>query len=511
MSDISAVGGNAPECQRTSTGLRTLSLRLVLLFLLLAAAAVPGYATSSTPHAEQPTPLPADLARPLREIQTTNNIPVLAVTIIQPAQTASAVWGANRTTPLRWGSITKTITALTTLALAEQGKLNLNDPLAIHIPDTAWHNAWRQTDPVRVHHLLELTAGFPDLSSIEFNYPSALTLQAALALNPAHRQTLWPPGQQHVYSNMAPGLTQLLIETVSNSTFDAAAQALVLQPLGMHGASFSPDPDLPGGFQADGTTPIAYWHMVFPAFGALNGSLSDLTRLLSYLMQGAADSTVMSALRRDALFQAKTSLAAKSGLAFGYGAGLYPRVRRGHVWFGHGGDADGYRSRLAFASTLNSGYVININTDNPAALRRVERLVETYLSRTAAPPAKPAPIVVSQATLASLVGTYYPTGSRFGLARWRQGLAAAAEVSLNEAGFLEFRRGERQTPLLPIKQSTTTLQLRRQNDPEATVIFLQAAGQVLLQGELGNYVQLPGCPDYMQAINRCNQATRSAQ
>ena len=105
-------------------------------------------------------------------------------------------------------------------------------------------------------------------------------LRQALALDPDHRVSRWPPGSQHVYSNMTAGLTQLLIETIAGMPYAAAAEHYALRRLGMENAGFSPLPDLPGGYQADGTSKIPYWHMTYPAYGALNASLADMNQLL---------------------------------------------------------------------------------------------------------------------------------------------------------------------------------------------------------------------------------------
>ena len=53
----------------------------------------------------------------------------------------------------------------------------------------------------------------------------------------------------------------------------------------MQHAGFSPEPDLPGGFRADGVTEIPYWHMTYPAYGALNAPLTDMIELFTILQQ----------------------------------------------------------------------------------------------------------------------------------------------------------------------------------------------------------------------------------
>jgi CubicO group peptidase (beta-lactamase class C family) len=154
----------------------------------------------------------ADLPRQLEEIRERHGIAVVATALAAGnAPVEPLILGADADTPLRWGSITKTITAMTVLTLAEQGKVSLQAPLQRYVDASHWGNPWRDSHPVRVIDLLEMRAGLPDLSAREFAYNQPLTLTQALALDPQHRYSRWPPGSQHVYSNMTAGLTQLLI------------------------------------------------------------------------------------------------------------------------------------------------------------------------------------------------------------------------------------------------------------------------------------------------------------
>ncbi len=396
--------------------------------------------------------------------------------------------------PLRWGSITKTVTSLTVIDVAQTRQISLDTKVLDHSPADRWHNEWRRTHPVTIRQLLELTAGFPDLSGQEFNYTEPVTFEEALEINPTHRTTRWPPGIQHVYSNMTPGLSQLLVETLTGRPFHTA-MGKTFGDLGMTGASLLPDPALPGGFRADGVTPIPYWHMTFPAYGAMNASSKDLARLLLHLMQQFNKD------RSHVLFRPATTLAARAGLEIGYAAGLYSRIRDGRIWHTHGGDADGYRSRMAFlVSTDNRtrhGYIVNINTDNPAVLRQIERRIEKHLTDlegdTPSPPSR-------ETTSAShLEGTYYPTGVRFGIDSWQRGAGSVAHLTTAPDGSLQLRRGTRTTTLLPVGDRL----YRRESDPVATVAFVEHRGSLYLQGELGNYVRTDRCPDYMHAISIC--------
>jgi CubicO group peptidase (beta-lactamase class C family) len=430
----------------------------------------------------------------LTALRARHHIPLLAVSIARDgAPIENIVLGGRDTTPLRWGSITKTFTALTILKLHEAGLIDLNAPLSDYIKDTLWQNPWRATHPVRAIHLLELRAGFTDLSGQEFSFNEPVTLKQALQLNPNHRITRWPPGLQHGYSNMTPGLSQVLIEAVSHLPYAAAVEKHTFTTLQMHDSGFEPRLDLPGGFKADGKTPIDYWHMTFAAYGALNAPLADLNQLLATLL----DKGALSPGLRAYMFSPHGRSVARD-YEIDSAAGFYPRTRRGRVWQSHGGDADGYRSRIAVLRNHPRGYVANINTDNPRALREIERLLESSLT-TNLPAAETTPrSPASDLELFSLTGNYYPASTRFGIERWQQGELASGHITVQD-GDLMFTREDRQTRLIPLGDN----QFRRPTDPVATVVFAKHNSHIFLQGELGNFVQTDHCPDFIDDIPVC--------
>lgn len=424
---------------------------------------------------------PPALRSEIAEVRVRHNIPVVAVSVAAdrgPAQTL--VLGATQATPLRWGSITKTVTALTVLAMHLRGDIDLSAPLTAYVDGAHWQNPWRATHPVSVLQLLELRAGFTDLSRLEFDYNQPITLGDALLLNPAHRTARWPPGIHHSYSNLTPGLTQLLIETVSGLPYAEAAKQHVFDAMGMTDSGFAPRVDLPGGFRVDGVTPIPYWHMTFPAYAALNAPLTDLNQLLDSLRGTRSLPEVV----RQHLFRPHGRMHAAE-FTFDYAAGLYPRIRAGHQWHTHGGDADGYRSRIAVLPGAHSGYVVNINTDNPPALRELEGLLEAYLTRDLAVPQHPARALMEPAALQALSGRYYPSSVRFGYAAWHAGKSSIATVTLGEQG-LTFARNGRTTLLRPAGDH----QFVRPEDPVPTVVFFRVGSRMFIQGELGNYERL---------------------
>ncbi len=430
------------------------------------------------------------VADEVQGIAADEGVPGLALVLFDSGSRALISSGFAPDTPLRWGSITKTVTALAALKLAEEGKLDLDASVHGLLPENTYLNPWAPQSPLTTRQLLELSAGLADLSREEWDNNLPAPLAQTL---PRQRQLLWPPGLQHSYSNVPPGLTAGVIEFVAGTPFTSYVEAAVLKPLGMMTASLNPVSGLPGGFKADGTTALPYWHMTFLAFGALNASLEEMSRLLHMLLnQGELNGQrLFSHASLAALYGPGTTLAARTGLDVGYGTGMYSWIARGHQFWGHGGDADGYLSRYGLLPQQGRGYLVLINADQPKTLRRLRQKIESAL--VADLPEPKLPEAIDDPDLASYTGHYYPSTARFNVTPWREGSASPARVTQTGAG-LQFRRGQRSETLIPLGAG----RFRRDRDPVATVVFsLDAAGNRYLFGELGNYVNTSRCPGFI--------------
>lgn len=428
-----------------------------------------------------------DLAETLLTIQKKQSIPVMGWVVLLPGQaprTEVIGTSAGLTTPLRFGSITKNFTAITLLKAAEAAGLSIDTPLDKIAGERRWRNNFPA--PLTLHHLVTLTAGHSDPGFTSFNDNTPRSLDDSLNRNQDPLTSWWPPGLVHSYSNATPGLSALAIERLTGKPFAEAMSALLFDPLGLTQASLSPDPRLPGGFRADGVTPIEYWHMTFPAFGALNMSMSDMTRFLQTLLAGGRQGTrtVWSPVTQHALLVPNMGLGHAAGLDIGYAAGMYTRIAQGQEWHTHGGDADGYRSRYAVLAEHQAGYAIAINTDNPFALRKLERVLERYITRA---------LKLSNMTRmhgkplkTSVDGEYYPLGTRFEVAAWRECKMPRLSITGSKNG-LTLSRGKDITRLLHLGDD----RYAADHEPAVTaVISRDTSGSVYLLGEYGNFVRV---------------------
>lgn len=124
-------------------------------------------------------------------------------------------------TLVRMGSIAKPMTALAIMQLVEQDLLNLDAPIQTYIPDYPK----QQKTQITTRHLLSHTSGIAGYkdgreSNTTVNYP---TLYDALSLF-KDRDLLFEPGTQYSYSTYGYTVLGVIIENISELTFEAYMQ-----------------------------------------------------------------------------------------------------------------------------------------------------------------------------------------------------------------------------------------------------------------------------------------------
>lgn len=142
-------------------------------------------------------------------------------------------------TPFEIGSMTKSFTALATMQLVEQGKIDLRTPVQHYIP---WFRVADVTASARITiaDLLHHTSGIPDGTSVELaslTRPDMTIEQYVRALNTVVLDR--SVGSSFEYSNTNYVILGLLIQTVSGQSYMAYVQQHILDPLDMHNTYLS--------------------------------------------------------------------------------------------------------------------------------------------------------------------------------------------------------------------------------------------------------------------------------
>ena len=483
-----SVGGADSKVTALRHNSRRSLIRLVLQSMLAGTAAVCLARAAATTDS---------LIESIENVRQDTGIAAIGLTLVDADNIRwSGAWGvADRATGLRVqpdtmfriGSVTKSFTALAVLRLAEQGRLNLDTRVLELTSDVPFSNPWASSRPITVAQLLEHTAGFLDISKLEFdnNDPKPLTLSQGLALRPASRVAAWPPGLHSEYSNSGAGIAGYVIEQVTNTRYEEFMSREVFTPLGMKDTNLLKDAEttrrLATGYDTDSHTVIPYWHMVMRPFGAINTTPRDMGAFVQMLLNRGElhGRRIFKATSIDRMEHPATTLAARSGLRYGYGLGNYQWLRDGLLFHGHGGDADGYLAHYGYNRAAGRGYFVVMTAFNKPVLRRIRRLIEAHITAGVIAP-EPLQVELSAQQLRRLTGRYALVTERF---PGRKPSDHRLTVSLMGGRLYTRIPDRRARELLPV----SVWQFRRADEPIATLAFSSHDGALYLQGNVGNY------------------------
>jgi CubicO group peptidase (beta-lactamase class C family) len=386
----------------------------------------------------------------------------------------------------RIGSITKTFVSLGALAAEQQGKLKLADQASKYLNKDLFSNPFAAKHPITIAQLLEHSAGFSDMGRAEFASNDEVTLAQGLKRFAKDRRNQWMPGQSHSYSNTSYGLAGRVLEKATGNNIIDWLKVAVFTPLGMTTATMILTPTvkkhLVPGYQADGIQPIPYWHMIYPSLGAINLQPRDMAKLIQfYLSRRATQPKNQQHRQQNRQERPRTTLAAKQGLTYGYGLGLYQWYNNGQLFFGHGGDADGYLARFAYQKQANLGYFFVINSFNNQAKNQMQTVIERFIVDKLPEPVKTK--AVTDVGFSAFAGVYHNATRRF------SGKKSTDTIELKwDKKQLYIRQGDGRTqgkwdPLVHTGKGL----FRRTFEPAATTAIFIADGQYWLQGDEGNY------------------------
>jgi CubicO group peptidase (beta-lactamase class C family) len=404
----------------------------------------------------------------------------------------------NRSTWFRAGSVTKVFTGLALLRAEEEGLLKLDQPVVGQLPDMdlawAFDNPFRASSTLVPADLMEHTAGWHDMSQIEFDdsNPAPLTLAQALQLRPASRISRWAPGTYYSYSNSGPGLAAYIVEQASGQVFDEWIREQVFEPLGMSATLLYEQHVANGlatGYDSDYRTEIPYWHIVFRPSGGMNLRPIEISRFLQMMLnEGVLDGRRI--FSKEQLHRLRTPTrthAARAGLEYGYGLGIYSAVRDGHVVYMHGGDADGYLTHFAYSLKSGLAYFVVINAFNHAPLNAMKERLTSHLIKDLPIETPPSTVSIPAATAERLTGHYRKATDRFPHPGQDE---RKLSVRISDEGLAVSKVPRKWLDLTAVAVNTDSVLLRRKSDPVATRAFiLLDNGTVVYQDSSSNWVK----------------------
>ncbi|WP_281558028.1 serine hydrolase domain-containing protein [Thalassomonas sp. RHCl1] len=310
-------------------------------------------------------------------------------------------------TLFRGGSTTKTFIALAIMQLAGQGRLTLQDKLTDLAPEVKIENPWQATHPVKLVHLLEHSAGLDDMHfrNIYNTSDPGISLLDAVNRDAGALKVRWQPGTRHAYSNPGYGVLGYIIEKFSGQSFEQYIRQHILQPLAMQhstmGPSSSHQQKLSQGYSAGKAVP--YRDIYLRSAGNIQTRAYELALFGHLLLTRNRQNILADISAADILQmeQPRTTLAARAGLNYGYGLGLYSSSQSRRPWLGHGGAIAGFLAAYGYSPAIGQGYALVVNSDS-AHIHTLLTLITRYLAKDH-PPGKQ----IQVAGIDAEIGGYY--------------------------------------------------------------------------------------------------------
>lgn len=315
-------------------------------------------------------------------------------------------------TLFRLASISKMFIALSVLKLVEEGKLNLDDKLVDLVPEVEFKNAWSETDPIRLIHLLENTSGWDDFHLSEWMpiEGEPITVRNFLKIHPHTRTSRWRPGSRYSYTNVGPQVTAYIIEKVSGQSFESYVTENFFKPLEMLNSSYRQSKAFKenGASAYKGTFEVPYWHIGARAAGGVNSSAKELSNLLLMFLQRGQfkGKEIISEASLERMELAFTSLDSIAKMDAGYGLHNGMVRSKTYDYFGHDGGLPGLLTRLSYAPKDGKGYLILMTGSDWEAYKAVESLTQNYLANDFSAPDLNQGLVFDDALKDQLSGYY---------------------------------------------------------------------------------------------------------
>jgi len=181
-------------------------------------------------------------------------------------------------------SVSRIFTSAAIVLLEQQGKLSVDDPLSKYLPE------WPRGDEITIHHLLTLSAGFPNINSMPGYFFWQQSQQTPESLVEKFRDLPleFEPGTRTVHSNSNYNVLALLIERISGRSYGTFLEDEILVPLQMHQTAHHASKDqaipheaigyAPAGLADVVPAPLIDWS-VKTGNGSMYSTTEDLYRL----------------------------------------------------------------------------------------------------------------------------------------------------------------------------------------------------------------------------------------
>ena len=277
-------------------------------------------------------------------------------------------------------SLSKPIASWVTMRLAEQGRIQLDQPVADMV--SPWPLAQNQFDyrQITIRRLLSHTAG-TTLGGYQgwLDFKELPTLEQSLAGKTNGRgavELFAPVGAKYQYSGGGYTLIQLAIERTTKRKYSDLANELVFKPLGMKHTSVAMTPKvLAGAAQGHGDdgSPVPMRYYVEQAPSAMSTTVHDFARWMIAGMAGSPGAHPLTQAQLTLMYTPAELSTPGAPDAAVYGLGHFiERLADGSTAVGHDGrNQAGFRAKFLMRPQSGDGIVFFSNSRTGSALDRI--------------------------------------------------------------------------------------------------------------------------------------------
>lgn len=231
----------------------------------------------------------------IRKEMSKNNVQGLSIALVDDQQ---VVWAegfgyadtaarlpATADTVYRIGSVSKLFTSTAAMQLVEQGRLDLDAPLATYIPDFSLRSRFSNAAPITLRSIMTHHSGIPSdyAKGMWTRQPQPISSLPALIRD---EYAAFPPDTVLSYSNLGMSLLGLAVQNVSGQEFAGYMQQALLSPLGMQHSAFSPGigSAAPAARAYSGSDEKPEPPLRDMPAGGLNASVNDMSRFIRMIL-----------------------------------------------------------------------------------------------------------------------------------------------------------------------------------------------------------------------------------
>lgn len=308
----------------------------------------------------------------------------------------------------RLGSTTKMFTAAALVTLAEQNKIQMNEPIANRVK-----GLHAKVGALTPHQLLSNSAGVRDFAA-----PVISNDDAALGnMVRTWKDEIFFAGQGNIYSYSSAGfwLSGFVIEELQGKPYGDAMTELLFKPLGMERTTLRPlmamtypfaSPHQPVQGKPTIVRPFFNNVAMWPA-GSIFSNANDLSRwVIALLNEGRVDGKqVLSPTTITRMFGHHVAVPGEKDAYYAYGLTVFKYKDVEIV--GHGGFSRGYGSMIQMVPARKFAVIVLTNRSGETLRKTLNKATELALGLKEDEAQKPAPVAtLTAAEMQEYAGSY---------------------------------------------------------------------------------------------------------